>query len=655
MDPTGDAARGGPVARPVDPTFRPIFAGRFGWWFTDSSGSPNKVAEYEGLGASPFVDLDGLFSDRTRTVNVSATNLDDESSRVGLNYFKDRHKVDLDYQRYPHRLDHDPLRNMGDMGSGQEVIREDLNVGEDYAVRVEEIRAAFKGKLTDNVTARLNFHSLRKYGERQAVGMQHCFGELPTIPNPNPAIPANCHVVSQRQVIDWQTVKVEPVIEAKLGPIRAEYSRPMRFFGQDDQIVTHQFWELGPHFPVDRNYDFVPDTVSQTDRFKLSVDLGGQTDLYARLSAGDTENRFRQTHRNDQVYDVRLTNRSVDGLTLTGFVAVNRQKNQLPPFLLPEEALELSVPNAWLPPYGLGHPIDYMRTTAGVETSWRPFANGYGKGLLLTAGWEQGWLQRKFAEYYIEDPQIIIAQEHTPITAWHLGASMKFSPRLDGYLRYKQRAVQDPLFGVNQYEGATNTSLPEDDQLVEIGGTVRPSTNFSVNATVGVDNRTHRSEIADFDETSFPVTVSAWYAPTQKWSLSAGCGLYSSRLGQDILFPSDAPILETWDRSRWEYVGRFRVLSFGAAYAWTQKVSLSGGLEFVNGKDAVDPLQPWPDLTDYFDVVVDRTRVTAGVDWRLRERISAYFRYRFEEYVDRSADYNSGTVHMTLLGLSAVY
>jgi hypothetical protein len=650
----------GPVFSPPvaygAPPYRPVVAGRLGWWFTAASGSPTKVAEYEGLGSSPFADVDGLFSNGGRTVNFFATNLDNESSQVGVDYFAGHHSADVDFQRYPHRLDHDPLTNMGDLQSGQEVVREDLNVGEDYAVRVEEITATFKSRLTDGITARLKFHSLRKFGERQANGMTHCFGELPVPPLPPPTIPASCHVLSQRQGIDWQTVKVEPVIEAKFGPVRVEYSRPMRFFGQDDQVVTAEFFELGPHFPVERAYAFVPDSVAQTDRVKLSVDLGRQTYLYARLSAGDTEDKFRQTHRNDQGYDVRLTNRTWDRLTLTGFITANKQTNQFPPFFLPEEALELSVPNAWVPPYGIRHPVDYSMTMAGAESSWQPFGtDGFGKGLLLTAGWERGAIRRRFADYFIQDPQIVVDQEHTPVTSWHIGPSMRFSPRLDTYVRYKQRSVQDPLFGINLYEGATNTSLPKHEQLVETGGTWRPYTNVSANVTIGISTSTHHSDIADFDETSFPITFSLWYAPAPRWSLSAGCGLYSNQIEQDILFPSDTPLVETWDRSRWDYGGRFRVLSLGTTYAWTEKITLSGGLEFVAGRDAVDPLQPWPDLSQDIDVIVDRTRVTAGVDWQLRDRISAYFRYRFEEYVDRSADYNSGEAHMFLAGLSAVY
>ena len=287
--------------------------------------------------------------------------------------------------------------------------------------------------------------------------MQHCFCEIRQ---------NNCHVLSQRQEIDWLTVKIEPVIEAKYGPVRVEYSRPMRFLNQEDQVVTRRFYEFGPHYPTERDYAFVPENITQIDRLKLGVNLAEETDFYARLSAGDTQNKFRDTHRKFQVYDLRLTNHSWDGLTLTGFITLNKQANQDPPFLLPEEQTNLSVPNSWVPPYGIRHPLDYSMATAGAEGSWQPFQKStFGRGLSLTAGCEQGYLDREFAEYVIEDSQVVVNQEHTLVTSGHVGASMRFSPRLDTRVRYRVRSVRgsaiwrESVRGHHQYQPAGRRPL----------------------------------------------------------------------------------------------------------------------------------------------------------------------------------------------------
>ena len=60
-------------------------------------------------------------------------------------------------------------------GPNDNVVTRDLNVGQDYAIRVEEIDAKYHGKLMDNVTWRMDVWSQRKFGDRQANATAHCF------------------------------------------------------------------------------------------------------------------------------------------------------------------------------------------------------------------------------------------------------------------------------------------------------------------------------------------------------------------------------------------------------------------------------------------------------------------------------------------------
>ncbi|MFH1267523.1 MAG: hypothetical protein ABIK89_17510 [Planctomycetota bacterium] len=628
---------------------------RLGWWKVDAVGDLTKVGEYQDLDSLPFYDADVLHSDGVRTIDVFASGLDNSAGRANLNYFGPLLRADLDYQRYLHRLDHDPLTNMGNLASGELVISEDLNAGEDYAIRVQDLKTSFRGKLTKNIKLGLNFRVLRKEGDRQANAVRHCYPGVPQ--DFGAALDNHCHVFSRGQRIDWVTVKFEPVVEAKFGPVRAEYSRPMRVFNQNDQVVMQPF---GIHNLTDQPYALVPENFTQVDRLKLGVDLGADTRFYARGQTGDTHNKLRETHRDFHGFDLRLTNESCDGLTLTGYATLNEQRNQDPPFFLPEEAAALAVPTSIIPPYGIRHPIDFFRRSVGAEASWRPsWSDPFFKGLSLTAGAEQGLIERNFAQYVVQEPESppgpVVDQERTAVTSFHAGASRRWLPSLETYVRYKLRVTKDPLFAVNRYYGYTNTRTPEEEHLVEVGGTWMLGSNFLATASVGLENRQHDSEVAYFQEDDYPMTFTLWYAPTPKWSLSAGYGFYSNWIDQDITFPSDTPAVSVGDTRRWSYGGLGRVVSVGGRYAWTRRLSLSGGVEYVWARDAIDPLAPWPDLDENFDVVVDRARVTGGVDWRLGEAISAYFRYRFEDYEDASVAFNSGTAHMFLAGLSAVY
>ena len=147
---------------------------RFGWWGVSTSGSPTKVGEWQGLDSTAFYDIDGLSSDGRKTVNYYVTGADaSEDTDAGLYVFGPHLTTDLEFQRFIHRLDHDPMAYFGETGDGigsaSWLVRpaDDLNVGEDYAIRVQKFDARFKGDLTENIKWGLNLWGMRKSGKRQ--------------------------------------------------------------------------------------------------------------------------------------------------------------------------------------------------------------------------------------------------------------------------------------------------------------------------------------------------------------------------------------------------------------------------------------------------------------------------------------------------------
>ncbi len=622
---------------------------RGGWWQVSNRGSPLNVGQYQGLGPSPFWDVDTLRSDGIRTLDMFASGLDSESIHAGLYYFSPYYSADVRYQRFLHRLDHDPLDNMSSPASGDEIVSEDLNVGEDYAIRVQDLKTDFEGNLTKDIKYRINLWLRRRKGERQALGTHHGA--------PGDTDCLVCHVENQRQKIDWVSVRIEPSLEARLGPVTASYSRPMRSFSANDETVTRSYGGFHAYdYSGDFPYAVVPDTLSQTDRLRLGVDLPANSRLYSQMYYGDTRNQVRDTRRRYYGYDIRLTSNYSRKLILNGFARFNRQQNQLPPFLVLPASDAVTVPTAIVPPYGLRHPVDYLRTSAGGDARWRPFQQGgLAGGLAFNAGGEYGLIKRSYSEYVVQNPAAVIDQDRTPYTSYFAGTTMRWHPRFDTYLRYKGRVISDPLYGVNLYSGVTNTSLPEREDTVQFGGTWVAATNLIASASIGIENRQNHSDIAEFVEDNYPMTFTLWYAPNPAWSISGGYGYYSNWIDQDILFPSDDPASAPLDRREWNYGGRAQVLSLGSSYDWTETFTLSAGLQYIWAFDAFDPFEPWPDLPAYSDVIVNMTRYTAGVDWYRNERVSAYMRYVFEDYDDGSVAYGSGSAHMFLGGFTAFY
>ena len=206
---------------------------------------------------------------------------------------------------------------------------------------------------------------------------------------------------------------------------------------------------------------------------------------------------------------------------------------------------------------------------------------------------------------------------------------------------------------------------------MRISGTWTPVDTFLLTGWFGIENQHNSSPEAFFDEDSYPLEISAWYSPAPRWSVSGGYAYYTNFITQDITLGDEYPQAPGDSEFSaitlpWTYRGRSQVVNVGASYAWTQCLTLTGGLEWVRGRNAFDQppafVRPedgqtfqWVGLQNNSDVIVQTARLWAGVDYRLRAGVSCYFRYNYFDYEDESVGYNSGTANMLLGGLTAVY
>ena len=735
----------------------PAFAdvvGRFGYWATDWHGSRTKIGEFQDLSSSPFWDVDGLWSSGERTIDFTATGTDAEGTQGRLYYFGPRLTVKADYERFLRRLDsrglvvedphaagsfifenfdpHIPL--VPPAPSAQQVLNSDvLNPGQDYAIRVQEFSARFHGPIGENLKWRVNVWGIDKQGVRQATRVAHCFNESTLTPGQPTG--SRCHVLAQDQRIDWSTVEVEPVLEAKLGPLTAEYSRTMRSFDPNDQTVTrlysqsgHDGWPIASTAAVQTPvpFDVQAENFTQIDRLKLSADLNDYNHLYGFLYVGNTENELRNTHRFFNGFDLRWTNDAIDGLKWTAYGKKAKEEGQLPT-TFPEAPLITGGDSI----DGYHHPLEYDRSSAGLKAQWRPYNSGWpaAEGLGFTGGYDYSLIARKFAEYEFHDPRwltgpapgtpdtFIFEQPDTKIHTFNVGALMRWSATLDSFLRYRYVSASNPIYGFRATNGDTNTNQPEQQDLIEIGGTWMPADNFLLSATFGIDVRSHDSQQdnlshafdvfhdnprdVDFGEQSYPIVLSAWYAPTVKWSFTAGYASFSNFIDQLITLgdlyddnlrntgssaavnPTPPPdLIGARDyfepdafQSRWRYSGRAQVVNLGTAYAYSARLRLMGGYEYtwsravilaapspLTANDPSDTTPPptvvvpdWTLLPSLSDVVVDTNRVTAGVDYLLRDWVTVFFRYSLFDYADLAGTGNSGTLHGFLGGVNAVF
>jgi hypothetical protein len=653
------------------------FIARFGFWGSSHSGSPAKVGEYQDLGSSPFFDVDGFRSNGKRTLDYTITGTDNESTAARLDFYQPRFRANLDYQRYPHQLGHDPLNQFVDVNRANnlpqdsfQTVKEDLNVGQDYAIRVQELKARFKGQVTKDLKVRLDVWGMEKEGTRQAVASTFCFRSPDHYPG------RKCHDLSQSQRIDWRTTEVKPVVEWDLGPVVLEYSRPMRSFSQDDQVVTRTY--QGTAFgstdaPVDLPYAVVPESFTQIDQLKMSAELGCDDKFYTLLFLGNTHKESdalppgnppeRVGNRHFGGADVRWTNTSIENVTITTYGRIVTETNEPVAFAIHGEE---DTPDTNFNVLDQ-QPINYQRTQLGTKALWRPFGRGFGLGgLAIDGGYEYSVLHRTFATFPLErldpPPPVTVNEENTIGNMVFLGPSVRWSAAFDTYARYKWYGFHSPLYAIQEASGATNSALPDHENVVEIGGTWVPSDCFMLNAWFSVDVRQNHGA-GRFDEQDYPFGVNGWYAVSEKWSLSAGYAYYTNWINQTINIgtrndPDTSIEAANLLQTQWKYGGRASVFNLGSTYRATRRLKLVGSAEYVTGINSAYLVSGPAFLSDVPSLIaqdVQTTRFSAGADYQWRPRIGTYFRYVLFDYRDRSAGLNSGTSNMFLGGVSAIF
>jgi hypothetical protein len=691
---------------------------RFGYWAFWNTGSPAKTGEYQDLSPGAFFDVDQFSSDGIRTFAVTATGSDNLTDKASAYYYENGFTAKVDYDRYIHRLDHDPLNNMADANNPaqaadatQLILKQDLGSGQEYAVRVQEIKASFKSIISDNLKVRLDLWGMEKDGTRQVNTIAMCYSQTTTVPPDHPPVNtftgSRCHVLSTPQAIDWQTTEIKPVIEARLGGLTIEYSRPMRSFAANDASTSRYYdttgvlsygsnISAGPP-PVVNTSAYqsavVPNNYTQMDQVKLSGQLNDENRIYAYLMAGSTVDEEIGETRFFNDMDIRWTNTSIENVSLTGFGTVYNDDEKQPSVTNLPDSLSSTTPlvlsraglnaNQTLLAAETNRPAyDYEKTTAGLKTVWRPWGTGFGLGgLAITAGYEYDDIQRNTLVYTETSgaalPGLPLSEQRTITNGFQIGPDVRWSPQFDTYLHYKYQNADQPLIGFSRDNGQYNTLLPTDDNIVEVGFTLMPSDHFIVNACVGVEDGKNHTQYANFSEQNYPVNINGWYGLTNRFSVSAGYAIYSNFVGQTITLadqnlpgnvtPAGNGALPS--SSIWSYGGQAQVVTLGSQYQASDRVRFTGQFEFVYGHDLISnsatevnttksgsgsPILT-TDLGAFSEVQNRTTRLTLGADWTVRPRLVVFGRYELYDFLDQEPGYQSGTAQGVMGGLSAMF
>ena len=682
-----------------------------GAWSTRNTGSIIKTGEYQGMTSSPFWAIDGLYSTGYRTLGVYGNQTDNDTYQAGIHYFQPYFVTDFDYQQFIHRLEHvsldnftpsNPITDKTNFPPNSTALGKDDHLGQEYAIRVEELRSTTAWNINDNLRVRVDFWQMRKFGERQENATAHCFVA-------SAGGSKNCHILSQSQHIDWTTNEVTPRLEARFGPVTLEYSRPMRQFLQDDQMVFRDYNNgslTKPSFPGGMiwgtfPYAIVPQTLTQIDQLKGSVDLGPTRQFYAFGYVGNTNNQDRDVHRDFNGADVRLTDWTIPRTSVTLYAKTYNQTGSRPPTLNFAETQAFTFAQA---DAEIRSPLEYHRYTTGIKGSWRPeIRAGLFNDLTFTAGYEYDYLDRANAIWQtppLSSPGIpagsqevgVFNQQNTATHTLFVGARKPWGSYFDTFIRYKVHFVDNVLFGFRELSDVLNSSLPQQQHIVEFGGGWYPASNFSItldqNIEVGRTRFDHSDvttgNVVDFHEQAYATTLTILYAPTPKLALVASVSVYSDWINQNVFLGDDyldpeqpVPPKNTQMPLAIQptyYAGRSELFNFNMNYRLTDNTRLVLGYQFVHGSNqfnmSANPSFAFPpststsepagplsfaDLASFSPIRIDTNKVIAGINWRIRPRTTFGVFYNFFSYFDETNRANTGTAHQVNANLSCIW
>jgi hypothetical protein len=689
---------------------------RFGWWGLWRSGNPWVIGQWQSTDPSPFWDVDGLYTNGTRTFNYWATGTDNESTKAGVQYFGPNSQGGFFFNRFPHAEEHQNFNNMAASalvpgkgpGSGQPIISQDLNLGEDYVIRVDQYEAKYKYNVfgqpnKDNVwiSAGINIWDQQEMGSRQANDTVHCFMAKTGSGQQN-----SCHVLSQAQAINWNTFEVTPILEGRFGNVTLRYAHILRVFSTNDQTVIGQYTDGGANilngqFP----YAVVPQSLFNMDKIQMGIDINDCNHIYAYGYFSEIENSEAGVSREQGGVDLRWTNTAIKGLNLTTYFKNDNQSGNRPTSLTtPDQKQGLTLAQQQAELFQIPNQIGFTRYTAGEKFSWRPWTENCDSlpgRIVITGGYEFDDLIRANENWYfpslsatppfhISPTTPVFYQPNTTSNTFNIGVQTPWADSLHTYLRYKLRFIHDDLLGYTPLNYGVNSSLPDTENIIEFGGEWFPSDRFGAafNQTFDLSSRsgaplpvagnpvligTSPGDVLNFGEQSYLTAFTCWFRPTDKLTVSANSDYFSNQIRQNITIGDDSSTTFSGSganfvsfapyTSPWVYGGTAVEFGGSICYQFNCRLRLIADYEVTFGKDLITSggvvvgqgtpvVNTFIPLGSYSAVrnVMQQARV--GLDWKARERLAMYLTYQYVSFEDRADSSNTGSMNMVLGGMS---
>ena len=214
--------------------------------------------------------------------------------------------------------------------------------------------------------------------------------------------------------------------------------------------------------------------------------------------------------------------------------------------------------------------MDRTYSAVGLKSRWRPFYDRCGtiSRLAVIGGYEYRQIERDNVTYELAGEDWTQPTRRPMISI--LVCSRIGRSTMSSFVRYRMIDTKDPLYGITEggdtLDVALNSNQPTHQDRIEVGGNWNPSDDFMLTASFWIQNSYSHADYVSFDEDNYPLVISSWYAPDDKWSFTGGYATFSNWIRQDITLGAGDPFT-----SPWNYTGRADVFNLGANYAYSHE------------------------------------------------------------------------------------
>jgi hypothetical protein len=525
----------------------------------NNTGTLTRVAEYDTAkdGALPTVKAQ-LWGDSgaVKYELFAAHSGDSRDQKYGasINAGNGRVKASFSFDRFLHRLDHDPLTYV-EAGVGNFVVRAtDHDPGAQYASTTGFWNADIDIAATKNLHLFASHKMQMSDGAHQSLTTSHC---------------ANCHIDSYGRKMDQTTQTLAAGARFNAGRFTADYTFENRTFEEKSATLTHTY-DNAIH-PVslldifvsrvqydDNNgplpFDLLPKFTKQTSVARAAYALPGD----GAITAGFTKSRSKNDNADFGADFTGVNSRVVIPLGKRAYVKAFFRKYEIETesvFVDTAEPIAPAGPAAGLTyaqQYPAMLPLDYQTestasrtpTELAIELAFRP-----GKRSSINLGFEYEDVTR--TDYMVEKSTTSTfrgAAYFRPAKTVSLRARYEQSMTTDAFANLNAakpailQTVPTPsgvpfgpqslqYFEMYNSRSVNLSGVPTDTKLLDAGATWAPSQKFSVSGHYRYrDLKNDELNASTWSHAMHMPGVELYLAPTDRFMLAAGWGYQKDTL-----------------------------------------------------------------------------------------------------------------------------